>query len=464
MFNVLLIDRSNPAFFDLAIDLSRLINNDNIKIIFLSDKKNSGMYGELEVINIADIPQSKSLSELQLVFNFSLHRALVPERAFFDYSSFRQSQRYSDMSLDEVYLSAQPYINALDYLIRERVDLVMEGLADNFMTSVAGRLAGVYKKKFFMAFIYYWFDNGFLMADRMDQTCTLVEEKYRQNLAHQDSLDREQLDLFYSRKILHPHFPNNYTIKSRFRQLINRFNSYERPSFKNFVLRRLSWGIAKLQIKMFIVFEKKIRSEKFVLFPLHVTPEATLLGSSPELADQFALIKNVSMNLPIGVYLYIKEHPYQVMGAGLDYQFYKKIKSLPNVRIFSADLTASKIYNDNNCLAVIVISGTVGLEAAIQKVPVFVFGRPIYGAANCFIKPKDFEEFFTALQSIMKKEYSFDEPALYAMLKALKESVIGIEIELSKANSWLELSYMTNAITAKFIDQQYIEWSKFKII
>jgi Capsule polysaccharide biosynthesis protein len=453
MFNVLIIDRSNPAFYQLVIHLAGQINHDDVTILFLSDKEKSGKQGNLEVVNVSDIPQSKSLVELQSQYDFSLHKTLVSERAFFDYSSFRLSQRYSDMDLDAVYAAVLPYVNALDYLIRERVDLVIEGLADNFLTSVAGRLVGFYKKKFFMVFVYYWFDSGFLMADRTDQTSTLIDNEYEYYLKHQELLSREQLDAFYSRKVLQPFFPNNYTIKSRLTQFINRFKSYEPLSFKNFLLRRLAWTIAKLQIKAFITFEQKLHGEKFVLFPLHVTPEATLLGSTPELADQF---------LPAGVYLYVKEHPYQVIGLGLDYQFYKKIKSLPNVRLYGTHISADTMYKDPNCVAITVISGTVGLEAALHKLPVFVFGRAIYSAADCFIKPKDFDDFFRILGSIINKEFRFDEPALYAMLQALKDGAIRADVDFSKARSWLELSYMGNKITAKFIEQQYLEWSKLK--
>lgn len=464
MFTVLIIDRSNPAFYQLAINLAGQINNEAVSIIFLSDKEKSGKYGNLEIVNISDIPQAKSLVELQSHFDFSLHKALVPERAFFDYSSFRSSQRYSNIDLNTVYATVVPYVNALDYLIRERVDLIVEGLADNFLTSIAGRVAGFYKKKFFMVFTYYWFDSGFLMADRVDQTSTLIDGKYHYYLNHQELLHLEQLDDFYARKVLQPFFPNNYTARSRLTQFLNRFSSYEPPSFKNFVLRRFSWLISALQIKISITFETKIRAEKFVLFPLHVTPEATLLGSTPELADQFSLIKNISMNLPASVYLYVKEHPYQVIGLGLDYQFYRRLKSLPNVRLYGTSISAESMYKDPNCLATAVISGTVGLEAALHKLPVFVFGQAIYGAADCFIKPKNFDDFFRILGLIVKKEFVFNEPALYAMLQALKDGAVRADVDFSKARNWLELSHMHNATTAKFIDQQYLEWSKLKTV
>lgn len=462
MFNVLIIDRSNTATLDLAIHLAKSLTNQDIKILFLSDKEPSSVHANFEIINISDIPQRKSLIELQNEYNFSLFKALITERAFFDYSSFRKTQCYSDKTLDDVYKTIAPYINALDYLIRERVDMVIEGLADNFMTSVAGKLATHYRKKFYMIFVYYWFGNGFIMADRTDQTSSLVDQKYSYYLNNQAQLDKSMLDSFYRRKILHPNFTSNYTFKSRIVQLINRFKSYDSISIKNFCLRRFSWIISKLQIKLFMTFERELKAERFVLFPLHVTPEATLLGSTPELADQFSLIKNISMNLPVGVLLYVKEHPHQTIGLGLDYHFYKRVQSLPNVRLYGTSISAELMYRDPNCLAIAVISGTVGLEAALQKLPVFVFGHPIYYAADCFIRPKDFDDFFQILKTIISKKFKFNEPALYAMLQALKEATVQADVDFTKARSWLELGYLGNAATAIFINQKYGEWTALK--
>ena len=458
MFNVLLIDRSNPAIYELAIHLAEQIQHDGITILFLSDKEKSGKHGNLEVVNISDIPQSKNLIELQAQYDFSLHKTLVAERAFFDYSSFRKSQCYSNLSLAEVYGKIAPYVNGLDYLVRERADLVFEGLQDNFLTSVAGRIAKHYGKKFCMVFMYYWFGNGFLLADRLDQTSSVVDDKYRGYRQGGGKLDRAALDDFYSRRAIQPSFQTNYTVRARVAQCLNRMNSYEPLSAKNWVLRRMAREISKLQIRWLVSFESRAKEEPFVLFPLHVTPEAALLGSAPELADQFSLIKNLSMNLPAGVFLYVKQHPFQPVGLGLDYTFYKRLKSLPNVRLYGTAVTAESLYSRPNCLAVAVIAGTVGLEAALKRKPVFVFGRPIYYQADCFIKPQSFDGFFLTLKQIMRGDYHFDEEALYAILQALKDSVVMADVDFAKAGNWYELSRLGTVNTAKVINEYYLQW------
>src|SRR5262249_3094955 len=155
-----------------------------------------------------------------------------------------------------------------------------------------------------------------------------------------------------------------------------------------------------------------------------ILPEATLLGSAPEIADQFGLIKNISMSLPFGVRLYVKEHPAQQLGTGLDYGFYRRLMSLPNVRYVPASADVRNILRHRGCLAVAVINGPVGLEGAMNfRKPVFVFAPALYGAADCFLKPKNFGEFFTQVEGIRNGEFTFDEDALYAMLQAIDDSV-----------------------------------------
>ena len=62
------------------------------------------------------------------------------------------------------------------------------------------------------------------------------------------------------------------------------------------------------------------------------------------------------------------------------------------------------------------INGTVGLEAAIQYMPVFVFGLALYSAAKCFFKPKDFDDFFKQLREVRSGNFHFDEATLCAIL------------------------------------------------
>ena len=144
------------------------------------------------------------------------------------------------------------------------------------------------------------------------------------------------------------------------------------------------------------------------------------------------------------------------MGEGIGFEFFKKLKSLPNVRIYSSIIDGKNLYKNINCLAVAIIAGTLGLEAAMERVPVFIFGRPIFYVAECFIKPKNFTEFFQIVMAIIRNQYKFDENSLYAILQALQDSASYADVDLTKAKNWLELGYMGNFATANYIHDEYI--------
>lgn len=455
MISVLFIDRSNPMFVEWIKEFSRFMDDSSVHILLLSDKEASGQFGNLEIINVHDVPQSNSLKDLQKKYSFSVFRTLVPERAFVDYSSFRRSQCYSRFKLHEIEQRAQPYYNALDYVIRERADLIIEGLADNFMTAAAGEIARHYKKSFRMAFVYYWWTDGIILVDRQDQTSSYVDKDYADFYFRPELVDREEMNRLFSTKKLilsYAGVDGMYRFKMRLAQIHNRFRSYEPPSVWNWIQRRLGWALSRFLISHFIEKHHDFPvGEKFVLFPLHVTPEATLLGSSPEYADQFSLIKNISMNLPLGVTLYVKDHPYQFVGDGLNFDFYRHLTALANVKYLPGNVPLNELLNNQNCIAVTTINGTVGLEAAIKRKPVFVFGRPIYGVADCFIKPRDFDEFRARIIDVWQGNFVFDDDALYAILKAIDTNVIRADVDMNAYRGWKDVAFATFPIYANFI-------------
>ena len=453
MLRVLILDRSNPVFFQWVRGLAQAVTDLDLRILFVSDKEKSGLYGNLEVINVFDGLQDSELETLERKAGFSLHRALVPERSFFDYSSFRKCRTYSSLAIEEIGRRIRPYFNTLDYVIREKADVVLEGLADNFMTSLATRLARFYGKPFYMAYAYYWWSDGLFFVDRVDQTSSDVDRRYRHYRQHPEEIDRARVDSIFSQKRATLQFPGRgiYPLGLRLRQLWARRKSYEPISWSHWICRRISALASRVGIRLFIPQHRALYDEDFILFPLHVSPEATLLGSEPELADQFSLIKNISMNLPFGVRLYVKEHPAQFLGHGLDYDFYRRLTALPNVRYYRGDAALKELMSHRRCLGVAVINGTVGLEAAMNRKPVFVFGRALYGAGDCFFKPKSFEEFYSHVQKLRYEGHVFDEQALYAILQSLDDAVVHADIDISRFKSWTEMALSSDAIYRAFL-------------
>jgi hypothetical protein len=456
MTRVLFIDRAWPVVRQSVERFAELVQGTGVQVVFLSDKEPSRVAGNIETINVFDVPQRRSLEQLQADYPFSLHKTLVPERAFYDYSSFRSSQRYSRLSEADIADRVIPYANAFDHVIREKADLVLEWYPDCFIPSLAGQIADYYGKPFRMFLQHYWWNDGAFFIDRMDLTSSEVDAKYQYYYAKPALCDRARLDAVFQRKKTLYGFSSSemYTLAMRARLVANRFKSYEPPSIVNWIRRRISraWSVA--MIRTFIHRDVEARDEPFILFPLHISPEAALLGTSPELADQFGLIKNISMNLPYGVKLYVKEHPYADLGGGIDYGFYRRLATLPNVRIIRADVPLDGLIDHGGFLAVAVVNGTLGLDAAMKRKPVFVFGRPIYGAADCFLKPANFGEFYEQLMTIMRGEWRCDERALYAILNALDASIVRADVDFLTCRTTPELVMTFPRIWRRYVESR----------
>lgn len=456
MTRVLFIDRSWPVVAQLVRNFAEMVRNSEIHVVFLSDKERSGVNGNLETINIHDVPQDRSLEDLQATFSFSLHKTLVTERAFYDYSSFRRSQCYSRLSENEINGWVRKYANAIDFTIREKVDLVMEWFPDCFIPSLAGKIATHYDKSFRMILQHYWWNDGVFFIDRLDLTSSEVDRKYREYYARPELCDRRRLDsIFKQKKTLYAFSSSEmYTWAMRLRLVLNRRKSYEPPSLRNWVVRRIGRAWSAIRIRLLISRQTEAQDNPFVLYPLHTSPEAALLGSCPELADQFSLIKNISMNLPYGVQLYVKEHPFTDLGLGIDYDFYRRLSALPNVRIVRGSARLEKFLDHPGFVAVTVLTGTAGFDAAMKRKPVFVFGRAVYAIADCFIKPANFEDFHMQVLGIMQKTFRFNERALYAILNALDASVVRADVDFLAARDVPTLLMCFPPIWRRYIESR----------
>ncbi len=110
--------------------------------------------------------------------------------------------------------------------------------------------------------------------------------------------------------------------------------------------------------------------ERFVLYALHKEPEASTMVKAPEFNHQLAIIDLVARSLPSGYKLLVKESMVS-LGFRTD-GFYETLAAYPNVHLVMPDLRASELLEQAS--AAIVITGTVGLEAARLGLPVLSFG------------------------------------------------------------------------------------------
>lgn len=136
-------------------------------------------------------------------------------------------------------------------------------------------------------------------------------------------------------------------------------------------------------------FPMSREKEKYLLFPLHFQPEAATMTFASLYLNQIEFIENLSKVIPVKYKLYVREHPSMFYKRSL--RDYKKLSSLPNVRIISPDENMRELLM--NCEGIITLTGTAGYEAIIYDKPVFVFGNVFYEIYDFAYKVTSFTEF-----------------------------------------------------------------------
>lgn len=117
-------------------------------------------------------------------------------------------------------------------------------------------------------------------------------------------------------------------------------------------------------------------SGPYVLFPLHVLPESSVLTWGPPYYE-IDIIKRLAYELPCGITILVKENPGMVeLRSESDKA---AIKSLPNVAYVDPELESVGLIA--NAVAVVGISGTALLEAALCETVSVCLGNPEF--ADC---------------------------------------------------------------------------------
>lgn len=122
------------------------------------------------------------------------------------------------------------------------------------------------------------------------------------------------------------------------------------------------------------MFDQPVDGEKFVLFPLHLQPEATTLVLAPYYLDQPALAADVAKSLPVGYKLYVKEHI--VCRGRRPLGYYEELRSIPGVRLIGPDTSSWGLLRRASAIAA--ITGTMGWEGLLLQKPVITFGEVFY--------------------------------------------------------------------------------------
>ncbi|MGL4865770.1 MAG: hypothetical protein ACRC4T_21955 [Cetobacterium sp.] len=160
-------------------------------------------------------------------------------------------------------------------------------------------------------------------------------------------------------------------------------------------------------------------NKKYYFYPLHLEPEATVLYWGDGLyKNQVKLIENIAAQLPVGVFLYVKDHPHFLGYRSIE--DYKKIQEIPNVKLLDSNIPGKLIIK--NSIGVITINGTGGFEGLMLDKEVYTFGKTFYGISklvNYIDNIKDLRKVISLTKSSKSKEEK--DKFVLALLKSSYE-------------------------------------------
>jgi len=172
------------------------------------------------------------------------------------------------------------------------------------------------------------------------------------------------------------------------------------------------------------VKEEDLKGLRYVFYPLHKEPEATLLVYNKYMLNQIEVVRNIAQSIPIGMKLLVKEHP-----ASIGYRkssFCTALRDIPNVEIVSPKLKVRTLIEYSELVTV--LGGTVGFEALLLKKPVVLLGSALYQMINSKMmrKVSNSDSLAKAIDEILCT-YKYEEDTLITYISFIIENSVGVD-------------------------------------
>jgi hypothetical protein len=183
------------------------------------------------------------------------------------------------------------------------------------------------------------------------------------------------------------------------RKELKDFINYPRPNLLNniFYKKALFTKYNNLTLK---TIDNNVKN---IVFFMHYQPERTSLPEGGIFAQQWLLIKALSIAMPKDWVLYVKEHPSIFTGKFVpkyrDMAFYEDIFRLQNVHLIPLEFDTFELID--NAMAIATITGTVGIQALIRGRPVLLFGNGNYKECSGVFSVRTTEDIEKAINSII---------------------------------------------------------------
>ena len=158
---------------------------------------------------------------------------------------------------------------------------------------------------------------------------------------------------------------------------------------------------------------------------MHYQPEATTSPSGDLFVNQLLGVETILKNTPNNWFVYVKEHPQQFQNhlnghTNRIKEMYSDLLKSRRVRLIPLERDSFSIMK--NAMAVATVTGTVGWEAVMHRIPVIVFGLIWYENMPGVLRVTDSAS--AANIKTFIENYYFDEHKVLAYLMSVSNNTV----------------------------------------
>jgi len=238
--------------------------------------------------------------------------------------------------------------------------------------------------------------------------------------------------------------PGNYLVQTDKKPEDSEMSRWEYSRFR----RRASRYVQRLEGRYAKLSTPVDLGKPFIYVALSFQPERTSSPMAGVYVNQLLLVDLLSKSVPEGWWVYVKEHPSQLIpswyyraqcGRSLDY--YDDFAALPNVRLVPMSVSSFDLIDHARVVAT--VTGSVGWEALNRGKPVLLFGHPWYRGCDGTFQISSQQDCAEALRKI-KEGYRVDQQKLNLFAHAIEK--VGIEGFVERHLRIFDVSDSENAI------------------
>lgn len=312
-------------------------------------------------------------------------------------SSLQNDRGFAILNYDDTLLLAQAHYKVWSHIFaQKKVDFLLHEPCSLFFNHLAALMCRA------QGGMYIWQaqaksdkrEYAYMIHCHDDYSNVEIQSNVRHYLEHSEEIDtqrceqfvaafRRDYSVFFGDAMARKNSISNlrlHVIKESIRFLIKKNRYDKRCENIDYWLFDTRFAKEKLRNaldykKTNVLFEDLPMGEKYYYYSFHLEPEAVVLYLGDGIYEnQVKLIENIASSLPVGHYLYVKDHPHEYAYRRAD--DYKRLMRIPNVRLLKQSIPGKEVIK--NAIGVFTINGTAGFEALLLGKQVFCYGWNYY--------------------------------------------------------------------------------------